>query len=318
MSRSSAYPDFARGLDADHPVIIYLEENHYLKNLLAEIAQVDWAKDFFAGVNLFRQIEQVHVRYTRKENQLFPYLEKRGWFGPSQGMWQFQDANRQLIKNVEQLLRQRDVSNLPPVLHQMIGELTRMTLVEEQRLFPIAMDLLLPEDWEEMKQGESEIGWMHKKANQQELPTPQGSLDPMTSDGFLKLSEGKMTLEQLNLVLQVMPLDLTFVDENDKVAFYNRGEERVFPRSAGVIGRDVRFCHPPKSVGTVLQILEEFKSGRKDVAEFWIHFRDRLIHIRYFAVRDAEKKYRGVIELSQDVTEIKKLEGERRLLHWEN
>jgi PAS domain S-box-containing protein len=132
------------------------------------------------------------------------------------------------------------------------------------------------------------------------------------------MSEGKMTLEQINLLFQFMPFDLTFVDENDRVAFYNRGEERVFPRSAGVIGREVRFCHPPKSVDTVLKILEEFKAGRRDVAEFWINFRGKTIHIRYFAVRDKDKKYRGVIEVSQDITQIKTLDGEKRLLDWDN
>ena len=125
-----------------------------------------------------------------------------------------------------------------------------------------------------------------------------------------------MTLDQINLLFQIMPFDLAFVDENDRVAFYNRGEERVFPRSAGVIGREVRFCHPPKSVDTVLRILDEFKAGRKDLAEFWINFRGKVVHIRYFAVRDADKRYRGVIEVSQDITEIQKLSGEKRLLNW--
>lgn len=128
--------------------------------------------------------------------------------------------------------------------------------------------------------------------------------------------EGYMTVDQVNLLLRTMPLDLTYVDENDKVIFYNRGEERVFPRSAGIIGREVRFCHPPKSVGTVLKILEEFRKGNKNEASFWINFKGRLIYIRYFAVRDADKKYRGVIEMSQDITEIKEIEGEKRLLEW--
>ncbi len=130
------------------------------------------------------------------------------------------------------------------------------------------------------------------------------------------MNEGIMNLEQINLLLQVMPFDLTYVDENDKVIFYNRGELRVFPRSSGVIGREVRFCHPPKSVSTVLRILEEFKAGKKDTAEFWINFKQRLIHIRYFAVRDHKKNYKGVIEVSQDITDIKKIEGEKRLLEW--
>ena len=106
-----------------------------------------------------------------------------------------------------------------------------------------------------------------------------------------------------------------YVDENDQEIFYNRGEERIFPRSAGIIGREVRYCHPPKNVGTVLKILAEFRKGTKSEASFWINFKDRLIFIRYFAVRDEQKKYR-VIEMSQDITDIKKIKGEKRLLNW--
>ena len=125
-----------------------------------------------------------------------------------------------------------------------------------------------------------------------------------------------MLPEQINLLLKFMPVDITYVDENDTVIFYNRGEDRVFPRSAGIIGREVKFCHPPKSVDQVLMILREFKAGRKDEAEFWIEFKGKFIHIRYFAIRDEEGAYKGVIEVSQDVTHIRSLSGERRLLDW--
>jgi len=162
---------------------------------------------------------------------------------------------------------------------------------------------------------------MHTKTTTSKSPQVVETTDNL--DGFgqlpnniLKLNEGFLDLEQLNLLFQLMPFDITFVEENDRVRFYNRGEERVFPRSAGVIGREVRFCHPPKSVNTVLEILEKFKSGQQDIAEFWIQVKGRFVHIRYFAVRDANKKYRGVIEVSQDVTDIKNLQGERRLLQW--
>lgn len=318
MNIESLIPEYAKKLEAGHPLLTYVEENRYLIDLLNQLSKVDIVNDIQLAYNLFNQIACVDIRYTRKENQLFPYLEKRGWFGPSQGMWRFHDDNRQLIKDVRAMLEKKETTHLQERVDIMLSELLRMMNVEESRLFPIALDILLPEDWEQMKAGEGEIGWMHK-TNVSETDSAQLKQNPQSSlaDGFLKLSEGKMTLEQINLLFQVMPFDLTFVDENDKVAFYNRGEERVFPRSSGVIGREVRFCHPPKSVDAVLRILEEFKAGRKDVADFWINYRGRLIHIRYFAVRDKNKVYRGVIEVSQDVTEIKKLEGEKRLLNWE-
>lgn len=313
------YPDYVSGLSADHPVRVYAEENLFLKDLLVRLSKVDVLKDYQLAFNLFNQIATVDIRYTRKENQLFPYLEKRGWYGPSQGMWSFHDQNRKLIKDVRAKMESAQLDGIQDDLSEMISELYRMTQVEELRLFPNALDLLKEEDWLAMKSGEFEIGWMHKKAGVAEPASAASSpqdLAAAAAAGVLKMNEGRMTIDQINLVLQAIPFDLTYVDENDKVLFYNRGEERVFPRSAGVIGREVRFCHPPKSVGTVLQILEEFRAGRKDVAEFWINYRGKVIHIRYFAVRDENKNYKGVIEVSQDITDVKKIEGEKRLLDW--
>ncbi len=318
MTSENPLPEYAVPLDADHPVRVYCEENYFFKKLLNEFAGVKPEQDPQLAYNLLNQLARVDIRYTRKENQLFPFLEKRGWTGPSQGMWRFQDQNRKLIKDFRKRLENRDTQGLHADMAHLVGELYRMTQVEEMRLFPMALELLELQDWVEMKAGEREIGWMHKVANSSQEPVEQPQTGaPSWQDGFIKLSEGAMTAEQINLILQVMPFDLTYVDENDRVVFYNRGEERVFPRSAGVIGREVKFCHPPKSVGTVLQILEEFKAGRQDRAEFWIQFRGKAIHIRYFAVRDQQKKYRGVIEVTQDITEIQKISGEKRLLDWE-
>ena len=130
--------------------------------------------------------------------------------------------------------------------------------------------------------------------------------------------EGYLTPNQINLIFKHLPLDITYVDENDKVIFYNNGDDRIFPRSPGIIGREVKFCHPPKSVDNVLKILEEFKQGSKDNAEFWINFKDSFIHIRFFAIRDKNKNYKGVMEITQNVSDIKALEGERRILDWQN
>jgi PAS domain S-box-containing protein len=321
MITHSPIPDFIGALDEFHPLRMYYEENIYLKKIIEDFIKIDCQKDIPLTINLLNQLSEVNIRYTRKENQLFPFLEKRGWFGPSQGMWRFQDDNRALIKEFRVLIESGQHQLLNKKVGFMLSEVQRLINIEEFKLFPKAFDLLIPEDWQEMRLGEREIGWMHKKAVTSQSPKLGGhanNLDdfgPLASN-LLKLNEGELDLEQLNLLFQLMPFDITFVDENDRVRFYNRGEERIFPRSAGVIGREVRFCHPPKSVNTVLEILEKFKAGQQDIAEFWIQVKGRFIHIRYFAVRDANKKYRGVIEVSQDVTDIKNLQGERRLLQW--
>lgn len=311
-------PNYAKVLENEHPVKVYADENLMLKKLLYEISRLDALSEYQLVYNLFNQIARVDIRYKRKENQLFPYLEKHQWYGPSQGMWRFQDDNRELIKKIRIQLESGKLENVKSELDLLVSELSRMIQIEEVKLFPTALEILTHEDWESMKLGEAEIGWMHKTAKNHH-PIEGAVVDENITDfiGLLRMNEGRMNLDQINWMLQFMPFDLTYVDENDRVIFYNRGEDRVFPRSAGVIGREVRFCHPPKSVGTVLEILEEFKSGRRNKAEFWIKFKDRVIHIRYFAIRNQKNQYKGVIEVSQDITEIQKLEGERRLLQWE-
>ncbi len=133
--------------------------------------------------------------------------------------------------------------------------------------------------------------------------------------GLLDLNTGGLSLDELNLVLGALPIDFQYVDEHDRVRFYSEGH-RIFPRSPGVIGRKVQNCHPPASVHKVQQIIDAFRAGEKDDAEFWVEVQGKFLHIRYFALRDATAAYRGVVETVQDVTAIRALEGQRRLLDW--
>jgi len=312
-------------LSEGHPVSVYFQEREIIIGLLEEITTVDSKVEFQKYTNIFNQLQTIEKRFARKENQLFPFLEKKGWNGPSQGMWSFHDNLREQFRLLRKNMDAKQFDKIQTNTPFLVEGIYRLMGVEENVLFPNALELLAEEDWISMRKGEEEIGWMLA-----ETPAPfpkEEYIHP--SEDFTKremtfslentshYDEGYMTVEQVNLLLRTMPLDLTFVDENDKVIFYNRGEERVFPRSAGIIGREVKFCHPPKSVGTVLKIIESFKNGTQNEASFWINFKERLIYIRYFAVRDANKNYKGVIELSQDITDIKKIEGEQRLLDWE-
>ena len=314
-----------------HPVRVYLEENILIKQLFKELFNINPSEDFQKFYNIFNHICEVEKHFARKENQLFPYLEKYGWTGPSQGMWAFHDDIRTLIKDARLTIESKDFENILEKVINVYNNLIHLINVEENRLLPNALQLLKAEDWEEMYEGDSEIGWMlatppaRYPAIKEESADPEyihPSLDkkkrklPFSLEDRNHYDEGYLTPEQVNFIFKFLPVDITYVDENDRVVFYNRGDERVFPRSAGIIGREVKFCHPPKSVDQVLKILEEFKAGRQDVADFWITFKGKFVHIRYFAVRDEEKNYRGVIEMSQDVTEIRALEGEKRLLDW--
>ena len=133
------------------------------------------------------------------------------------------------------------------------------------------------------------------------------------------VKQGKLTLEQINLIFQHMPVDLSYVDENDLVKFYSDTKHRVFPRSAGVIGRNVKNCHPAESVDSVMEIIDNFRSGKQDEIDFWIQTpKGNFIYIYYVAVRDENGKFRGVLEMMQDATKIRSLTGQRKIVTWEN
>lgn len=312
-------------LPEGHPVQIYFQENDLIHQLLEELSAANPAEDLQRYINIFNQLTTIEKRFARKENQLFPFLEKKNWVGPSQGMWSFHDNLREQIRLIQYYIKTKNPEKIAVNMPFLVNGIYRLMQIEETVLFPNALDILEESDWIAMRAGEEEIGWMLPNTPAP-FPAvayvhPSEDVTPRELTFSLKntshYDEGYMTVEQVNLLLRTMPLDLTYVDENDKVIFYNRGEERVFPRSAGIIGREVKFCHPPKSVGTVLRILDEFRKGTKNESSFWINYKERLIYIRYFAVRDANKNYKGVIEMSQDITDIKKIEGEKRLLDWE-
>ena len=313
-----------------HPVRVYLEENHLIRSLLSKLHHVHPLRETARFNTLFQQLCGVEKHFVRKENQLFPCLEKHGWDSPSKNMWAFHDEIRAQLKEVRIALEEQQLNKVIEKFPALESELLRLLAVEEERLLPNAMELLDDAEWEAMRTGDEEIGWMLEQTpppfpapnKESEYQHPSQATEPPKDLPFstketYHYDEGYMTPEQVNLIFRHLPVDVTYVDENDKVVFYNRGEDRVFPRSAGIIGREVRNCHPPKSVDTVLRILEEFKKGTQDVADFWINMRGRFILIRYFAVRDNEKNYRGVLEMSQDVTDIRTLEGEQRLLDWD-
>jgi DUF438 domain-containing protein len=308
-----------------HPVRTYLEENLLIRALIRELEAVNISGGLEYFSSTFEQLAKVDLHFTRKENQLFPYLEKYGWTSPSQGMWTFHDQIRDQVKLVRKEIAGGNSTTILLETQQLFRFLEQIMNVEEQRLLPRAMQMLSEDEWKEFKEGDKEIGWMFDKA-----PTPYPAdeyIHPSQDTKKRKLpfgiedkthyDEGYLTPEQVNSIFRILPVDITYVNEHDQVVFYNRGEDRVFPRSAGIIGREVRFCHPPKSVDQVIKILEEFKAGRQDLAEFWINFKGQFIHIQYFAVRDPDRTYRGVIEMSQDVTHVRGLEGEQRLLDWE-
>lgn len=298
-----------------HPVRVYLEENILIKALLKKLLNSDIKEDFETFFNLFNNLCEAEKHYIRKENQLFPYIEKYGWNTTSQYMWTFHDQIREDLKEIRIKIEEKIFVDLSFMLEELSSNMEHLILLEETTLFPNAMESLSSDDWNEIKQGDREVGTMLEE----QYVHPKDDVkkrDIALSEDVISLEEGFITPLQINLIFKHLPLDITYVDENDRVAFYNNGNERIFPRSPGIIGREVKFCHPPKSVDTVLKILEEFKLGTKSSAEFWINIKMRLIYIRFFAIRDEKNTYKGVMEITQDITDIQALSGERKILDW--
>jgi len=281
-------PDILKEIDA---VTDFVREKGKLSGLLDRLAQID-------------------KHFLRKENQLFPIIETKGITGPSKVMWALHDDIRGFIKDVRKRVEDGTMEKI--ATEALVKMVTGMIYKEEHILFPMMLETLSEEEWAKVRKGEEEIGFAWIKPEAQWRPVAESYQQTLLAEkvGSLNLDTGQLTADQVNLIMTHLPIDISFVNENDEVAYYSASPERIFPRSAGVIGRKVRNCHPPKSVGMVEKILSEFKAGSKNVADFWIQMKGRFVLIKYFAVRDASGKYRGCLEVSQDITEIKRLEGQ--------
>lgn len=310
-----------------HPVHTYMLENKEALKIVRNVKRLlkgNEAKSVIHELEKeLKRLGDLELHYSRKENQLFPFLESVGFTGPSKVMWGKHDEIRQILKTVRESVSEaaagENWSELKARGKTLLRSIKRMIFMEERILFPTALGKLSDKHWIEIRRGEAEIGYAWIKPGNLWDPTvlsvgePEPESQPKDQLS-IPLDVGKLRGDQLNLLLKHLPFDVTFVDENDQVQYYTDGDEKIFPRSPGIIGRDVKNCHPPKSVDIVEKLLTDFRNKEREVGEFWLNVKDRLVYIRYLPVYDEAGTYRGVIEVSQDVSEIIKLEGERRLL----
>lgn len=316
-----------------HPVHTFLAENVAAARVLEDLgAALEALKAAPTSEHLesarrrLAELRQYEKHYLRKENILFPFLEKHGFSGPSRVMWAIHDDIRASWKALEAVLAappadpaelraQLDGTFLP--LEKMIRE---MFYKEENILYPTALEKLSHEEWLDIRRHEPEIGYAYVEAGNEWPPeAPVGAVPPpaalpLEDAALLPLHTGALSLEDLNRLFAHLPVDITFVDRDDRVRFFSQTKERIFPRSPAIIGRKVQQCHPPASVHRVQRILDDFRAGKRDQAEFWIQMRGRFIYIVYYAVRDEKGAYQGTLEVTQDITRLRALEGERRLL----
>lgn len=312
-----------------HPVYLFKLENREIEKLTGSLKELIKDRDRYEASQFKQKIKEllselaaVDLHYTRKEQLLFPFLERYGFTGPSKVMWGKDNEVRELLKDAASEIDKSDLSRefLSKYLEPLIEEVEGMIFKEENILFPASLEKLKADDWVEILKESEEVGYAFIEkpkdvdALMKELKTAVTEEPQISGENAISLPTGKLQLTELMSMLNTLPVDITFIDKDDRVKYFSAGKERIFVRTKAVIGRKVQNCHPPESVEMVEKILASFREGRKDSAEFWINFMGKFIHIRYFAVRDESRKYLGTLEVTQDITDIRKLEGEKRLL----
>lgn len=325
----------ARPIAPGHPIDTFKRENAAIRQVIAkvrtiltEISALEARQDCKGQLLQLRQsandLMDIDKHYQRKEHVLFSFLEKHGITGPSKVMWAKDDDIRAALKRMNEAVhgsapgveevRRLATASISPTL----AAVEEMIFKEEDILLPMSMQTLTENDWAEVWASSPKYGWCLVEPQEGYTPPKTaGAVTPTVPvDGTITMPTGHVTVEQLTSVLSTLPLDLTFVDADDRVAFFSEGPHRIFARSKAIVGRKVQHCHPPSSVDVVDRILDDFRAGRQNMAEFWIDFHGKLVHIRYFAVRDNEGKYLGTVELTQDIAPVRALAGERRLLQY--
>lgn len=323
----------AKEIPAGHPVDTFKKENRELEKLVDRIEEKLDKQDFsienasiMSIITDLNAIMDVDKHYRRKENLLFPFLEKKGITGPPTVMWGKHNETRAFLKTAIETLRTTiGQTGITPELVRdsvkvALKAITDMIMKEEEILFPMTMDELTDAEWYQIYLQTNEIGYCLYDPQEEWIPS---SADYSLSEEFNALTDGKIhlpsgsfTADELTALHNTIPVDITFVDKNDKVKFFTQGEHRIFDRNRAILGRDVRMCHPPHSVHIVEQILADFKAGKEKSAPFWIQMGGKFIYINYFPLRDKQGNYLGTIEFSQDLTELRALQGEQRLLSY--
>ncbi|WP_396105176.1 DUF438 domain-containing protein [Cytobacillus firmus] len=307
-----------------HPVHTFTRENKAIDKHLRENVKIhieafiqdDHEQNVYALLEDFTLLLDLDKHYSRKENLLFPYLEKYGIYGPTNNMWSIDDFIRDGIKEAKSLLThyEGDKQKVINAVRFVFNEVSAMIYREENILFPMALKNLTEDEWVKIAHESDDIGFCLTGPEKEWMPERKGIDGNAISEGYIKMETGMLSLKQLELLFNHLPVDITFIDHDDVVRYFSHGKERIFARTKAVIGRTVQNCHPPRSVHVVEELLKDFKEGLKDSEDFWIKFRDKYVYIRYFAVRDDKGLYIGTLEFTQNINPIQEIEGEKRIL----
>ncbi|MBS3985991.1 MAG: DUF438 domain-containing protein [Selenomonadales bacterium] len=331
LFESALQVDLTNEENPAHPVSLLKRENREIEKLTAALrelrkqAEAGQVAGFVREARvLLKRAQDLDLHYTKKEQLLFPFLEKYGFMGPSKVMWGKHNEIRDLQKQATAALEDVDTTAevdafVAERLNPLIDEVDGMIFKEENILFPAALEKLKADDWIEILKESDQVGYAyirpHAETTELIAALKKATADkPAIVDGQLRFPSGLISPTVLMHMLNALPVDLTFVDHEDTVRYFTENKERIFVRTRAVIGRKVQNCHPPQSVDMVEKILTAFKEGSRDSAEFWLTLKGRMLYIVFFAVRDERGKYLGTLEVTQDITKLRQLTGERKLL----
>ncbi|MBE5962809.1 MAG: DUF438 domain-containing protein [Lachnospiraceae bacterium] len=307
-----------------HPIEVMKMENREIEKIMEDqirpyIGSMEEPDSYQLLMKGMERLSKIDLHYSRKENLLFPYLEKYEVTAPPKVMWGVDDEIRMQIKVVQTMLGKSftDTSEIAGKIKELLDRIAEMIFKEENILFPMLLEKLTEDEWKMIASESREIGYLidHVPEWKESLSgVKKESMEPKAENGEVVLPTGRMTLEELKNMLNTLPFDITFVGKDDTVKYFSEGKERIFARTKTVIGRTVSNCHPPASVHIVEGIVEDFKSGKKDSEDFWINMGDAFVLIRYFAVRNEQGEYIGVLEVTQNIKKIQQIQGEKRLV----
>ena len=273
-------------------------------------------------------LQEFNLHYVKVENILFPYIEKHlPEYGCLPLMWSYHDDIRNLIKETVEIIAagSTDLKRLNRLLGDLFFNMYAIRFREEYVLFPVVFELIPEKEVLDMLEQAFDVGFAFivppSKTIIEKSKIAAGtkknetflSMDEL-DDKLLDFDTGRLTIKQAVMMLNHLPVDVTFVDENDKVRYFSTPGDRIFPRSKAIIGRLVENCHPPSSVHIVKELIDSFRKGEKQKESFWIQVGEKLVLIQYFALHDKKGNFCGTLEVSQDISDIRKLEGEKRLM----
>lgn len=304
-----------------HPAHIFKLENRALEKLLEyrvklHLSALPDSTALSALKEDMEELSKINLHYLRKENILFPYMERYGITAPPKVMWGVDDEIRENLKEVQAELTKENSPELKQKIEALSTRVTEMIFKEENIMLPMLLEMLTQDEWKHILDDSREIGYMiddipvWNPAKESEQAIQQEKKEP----GALEFPTGVLNAEEISQIFDTLPFDITFVDKDDTVKYFSQGADRIFPRTKAVIGRKVANCHPPASVHIVEKIVADLKSGAKDHEDFWINMGGRYVYIRYYAVRGAQGEYLGTLEVTQDIKPIQEITGEKRLV----